>query len=145
MNHFRGKYLNLMSNLKRFDSRYFLEDSLVAESTLTWVPIQTQIQIERPYKVTKTEVQLQDRVVNLDDLTLFEDIGVFTLEAMHLRPYELNPSVVTAMSFEVNPDVQVVERVNYTFLDAMSDVGGLGEVLAFMISFLLAIMNYNHT
>ena len=42
--HLRGKYLNLMNNRRRFDSRYFLEDSLLVESLLTWVPIQTQIQ-----------------------------------------------------------------------------------------------------
>ena len=50
-----------------------------------------------------------------------------------------------ALSVELNPNMQVVERVNYTFLDALADVGGLGEVLAFSFSFFLAIINYNHT
>ena len=88
---------------------------------------------------------MQDRAFNFDDLTQFEHDGVFDLEAMPLRPYEVYPDVIMALSIEVNSDMKLVERVNYSYLDALSDVGGLGEVLAFMLSFVLAIMNYNHT
>ena len=49
-----------------------------------------------------------------------------------------------AMSFEVSPDLSVLIRNNYSLLDVLSDVGGLAEVLFFLVSTFLTILNYNH-
>ena len=49
LDYLRGKYFDLMTNRIRFDSRYFLEESFISESTLTWIDIQTQIQVAAPF------------------------------------------------------------------------------------------------
>lgn len=78
--YFAGTYLNLMSNRKRFDFRNFGEASLIKESTLLWTAVTTQVQSEMPFKVTRTEVQLQDLMFNFDELTELQDDGVFKFE-----------------------------------------------------------------
>ena len=48
-----------------------------------------------------------------------------------------------AITIEHSLDRQIVERVNYTFLDVLSDVGGLTSVIASVFAILLAIVNRN--
>lgn len=143
-NYFAGSYIDLMSNRIRFDYRMFGEESLIKESTLVWTAVQTQIQTEMPFKITRTEVQLQDMAVNFDDLTELLDDGVFKLELQQPRPYERFKDTVMAVSFEVNPDLPVLTRNNYTILDVCSDVGGLAEVVYRLIGLILAMLNYQH-
>lgn len=38
----------------------------------------------------------------------------------------------------------VVERINYTILDAMAAIGGLSKVLHTGLTIFVAILNYNH-
>jgi len=40
-------------------------------------------------------------------------------------PYEAKDAKQILITFEVNPDVSVVERQPYTLLDFFSDIGGL--------------------
>ena len=49
---------------------------------------------------------------------------------MPSRPKEFYPELVQAVSFYHNLDRTVIERVNYTILDVLSDVGGLTSVIA---------------
>ena len=41
-------------------------------------------------------------------------------------------------------DQTLIERNGYTFLDILSDLGGLQGILISSVSFLLSILNYNH-
>ena len=92
--------------------------------------------------MTRTELQLQDRAFNFDELTELQEIKVFSLEQMLARPNELKPDMIFSISMEVNPDLAVISRNNYTVLDLLSDVGGLAEVLIFTSSLMVYILNY---
>ena len=48
----------------------------------------TQMQMQFPFVVSKTDLQLQDLAVNLDDVTLLQDSSVFRLDQLIPRPYE---------------------------------------------------------
>ena len=45
-------------------------------------------------------------------------------------------------SFELNFDQKVIERSIYTWLDLLSDIGGILSILMGGISFPLAMLNY---
>ena len=49
-----------------------------------------------------------------------------------------------ALSIEINPHLKILNRDNYAILDMLSDVGGLVEVLAFGIGFILYPLNYRN-
>ena len=77
----KNKFLLLIFNQVRFDSRYFGEEAIIPESKINWVPVNTQIQQTIPFKVSTTELFLQDvKTINLDDLTELADNSIFKLE-----------------------------------------------------------------
>lgn len=68
--------INLLKNQVRFDQQFYGEESIIQESRIDWHNVGnwgTRVQ----YLVTKTEVFLQDIMVNLDELTELEDATVF--------------------------------------------------------------------
>ena len=76
---FKGKYLLLYVEEVRFKSSFFGEDSIVREGRLEWLRIGTLSQLEYPFYITKTKVQLQDTYFNLDQLTELENSELFKL------------------------------------------------------------------
>ena len=48
------------------------------------------------------------------------------------------------MTFEMNLDLKIVARSGYTFLDLLSDVGGIESILITGTSFFLVIVNHNY-
>ena len=49
-----------------------------------------------------------------------------------------------ALDFEMNPDQLFLEREVYTFLDLLSDIGGLQAVLGSALLFTLSLFNYQY-
>ena len=62
----RDKWLILFNNNIRFDSKYYNEDSVVRESYMTWIPVNTQFQQSIPYKAHRSQLFLQDKIFDLD-------------------------------------------------------------------------------
>ena len=77
----RNKYLIFFYNQIRFDSRHYGKASIVPESRLNWVQVNTQVQQTIPFKISSTQLYLQDHTfVNLDDLTELDEASIFKLE-----------------------------------------------------------------
>ena len=71
----------MWSNQIKFDSRKYGEEAIVSESILTIHPLSSKKNfLSQPYKVSLTRLLLQDLIVNLDDITKFDDSSVFKLE-----------------------------------------------------------------
>ena len=70
----------LLYNQKRFDPNRYLEDSIIPEAKSLWIPINTQWQQNIGYRISKTHIFLQDRDIDLDELTLMEDDSIFKVE-----------------------------------------------------------------
>ena len=140
----RGKFILLLFNELRFDSRYYSDEAIIKESRVTWVPINSQIRQTIPYKVSTTQLFLQDEAINLDELTELEDTSVFTLDQLPLKPYEHDLYTQVDITVEMNLDQKVIARAGYTFLDLLSDIGGMQGVLMSGMAYLLTIWNYNY-
>ena len=77
------------------------------------------------YKVTKTEVFLQDMATDLDEITLITDNSNFEIELKRSRTYEKGYDTQMDITVEMNLNKHSVSRSGYTFLDVLSDVGGI--------------------
>ena len=63
--------------------------------------------------------------MDLDSITVLEDSSLFKVESMFPRAYEYDSFTVMAFTLEVNMDKIVITRSTYTFLDLLSDIGGI--------------------
>ena len=62
----RNKFFLMLYNQKRFDTSSYTDKGIIEESKLLWQPINTQMRVTYPYKISKTKVALQDNAINLD-------------------------------------------------------------------------------
>ena len=86
--YFSDKYFLLLSNQVRFESEEFSNDKIVKESLIKKIKINTQMRYTQAYRVSTTQLELQDMFVNLNYLTEEESSDIFRLEAIPMRPYE---------------------------------------------------------
>lgn len=75
--------------------------------------------------VTKTSLELQDEYFDLDSITELRDSSVFSIDELPVRSYEFDEITLSNFSFEMNLDLQRIFRQGYTFLDLISDIGGI--------------------
>ena len=104
----------------------------------------TQFQQTLEYKVTRTEVRLQDKGADFDELTLILDKSMFEIEKKASRTYEKDYDVQMDITVEMNLSKVTVERSGYTFLDVLSDVGGIQGLLLSFCGLIVGIANYNN-
>ena len=97
-----------------------------------------------PYRITQTRLFLQDEAINLDDLTELEDGTVFSLEEQTIRSYEKDLQTQMDITIEMNLSETVVARDGYTFLDYLSDIGGMQGLLISGVAYFLAFWNYKY-
>ena len=96
-----------------------------------------------PFRVSRTELELQDLYVDFDSLTELSDGTLFEMEELFHRPWEMDSITIGNISVELNRDVLYVQREGYTSLDLISDIGGMQGLLFTAISAIVAIINYN--
>lgn len=101
------------------------------------------MKVTLPYKVTKTDLELQDLLLDLDQLTAMKDKTVFELEAMPSRPWGFDQNVIQNISIEMNLDLKYLGRTGYTILDLLSDIGGIQGLLFSFAAIFVGFINYN--
>ena len=77
-----------LSNQILFNPQDYREESVVKESRLQWMRINTQYRETTPLRVSMTRLFLQDEFINLDELTELEFNTPFKLEVLPKQPYE---------------------------------------------------------
>ena len=80
----------------------------------------------------------------MDDLTELEDASVFSLESSSVFSYEKDRVTQMDILIEMNLDEMTIARDGYTFLDYLSDIGGMQGLLISGVAFFLAFWNYNY-
>ena len=122
---FMNKFIMIVYNQIRFDTRYFDKSSIIPETRIMWVPVNTQIRQTTPFKISTTQLILQDTIINLDDMTALTDDTIFSLEQKPLMPYEKDLITQMDITVEMNLNNIVISRDGYTFLDWLADIGGM--------------------
>ena len=67
---------------------------------------------------------MQDNLITLDEFTQLEKT-VFGVEMSPSLPFSKNNNTLSRIILEVNPDMIEISRDVYTFLDLLSDIGGI--------------------
>ena len=87
---------------------------------------------------------LQDvKSINMDDITELEDDTIFKLEQKPPMPYEKDDIVQMDITVEMNLNQKVVARDVYTFLDFLSDIGGIEGMLISGVALFMTFWNFN--
>ena len=79
----------------------------------------------------------------LNDLTLFEQKNLFTLNREAVWSYEKVDNVWISVTIEVDLSLTVIERKIYTLFDLLSEIGGLSQILFLIVTAIVSIWNYN--
>ena len=112
------------------------------ESRTTWIPINTQYREEKVFMTQITYTELQDRRWQWGAVTKEEHEDLFKIIQTNSRPYEFDDNVHISVSYELYLNLTVIDRQAYSILDLLGDVGGLGEALVYIFTFMLAFVNY---
>ena len=120
------------------------EDSIVSESRVDWIRVGVTHQWEQPYSVRRTKLLLQDLHIDLDQLTELEDLTVFKLEKLPPQVKEDKEEMIQMMSFEMDMDMLKIVRVSYTFIDMLSDIGGIQSIILSTFVLVLSVLNHNY-
>ena len=96
-----------------------------------------------PFKLATSLLFLQDRFINLDELTELEDDTVFRFKIEPFKSYEKDYDVQVDITIEMDLNLTVVAREGYTVLDWVSDIGGMQGMLLGFFAFMVAFWNYN--
>ena len=81
--------------------------------------------------------------IMLNDLTLIEKRNLFTINRKAIWPYEKKDNVWVSVTIEVDLNLTVIERKIYTLFDLLSEIGGLSQILAIIVTAIVACWNYN--
>lgn len=58
--------------------------------------------------------------------------------------YEKDDIVLMEATIEMNLDLKIIDRNGYTFIDLLSDVGGVQAVLVSFMAAWMTLWNYEH-
>lgn len=72
--------------------------------------------------MSKTQLYLQDELIDLDEITEHEDASVFKFERLPTLSYEVDYFTQMNIRIEMNLDQKVIARQGYTVLDYISDI-----------------------
>lgn len=97
-----------------------------------------------PFKVTKTQLELQDLYIDLDEVTVLTSEQPFKLELKPSLTYEKDDVVQMEITVEMNRDLHFIERKSYTLIDLLSDVGGVQAIFVSFVGAWIALWNYEH-
>ena len=89
--------------------------------------------------MTRSYVNFQDLLINLDEVTDLSDSSLFDTNQLPWRAYEYDPSTVTVVTLEMNLDLHIVERNLVTILDFLANIGGLDSIFTSVISLVFTI------
>ena len=93
--------------------------------------------------MSMSNLYLQDSLeIELGDVTLYQEKGLFMLDSKSLYPYEKKDSVWVSVTLERNLDLMELQRNTYTFFDFVSDLGGLYGFLFPFFAIVVNLWNY---
>ena len=124
-------------NHEQFDDQAYGDESIVRESKVMNVQVDTQKQTWQDFTIQTTELNDETAVVQLGNAQQSYFYGqnekpVLIPSAWNKFPTEQSPKSkykYTSLEITVNPDLKQINRKTYSTLDLLGDVGGFGDAL----------------
>ena len=79
----------------------------------------------------------------MDEYTEIESENFFKINHLTPRPAEWDSDVITNVSYEVSPHLNIIFRDGYTFLDILSDLGGISSLISVAFALIVSLFNKN--
>ena len=80
----------------------------------------------------------------MDHYTELVDSQIFKLNRMPLQVINGPPHMLMLLSFEMDLDMDVINRVGYNVIDMFSDIGGIQSIIMTTFALILTVLNYNY-
>ena len=77
------------------------------------------------YHVQRTQVQLQDQLIDLDEITELEDSSLFKIARKDSYVSQFESDLIAGFVIMADLDLRVIQRHGYTLFDFFSDIGGI--------------------
>ena len=94
-----------------------------------WVPIASKQSQEVVREISVKQIQLFDNYFGLYGVQESVDMWYYNIWTKTTRPYEYTPLDKFAVRYELSMDLSVMERVVYSILELLGDIGGLKEAI----------------
>lgn len=117
---------------------------MIRESDVTWLKVSSTERLRATLMMQRSEVDSQHKPINLDDLTAFTHDNAFTWfkgERAELPAFDLNLRFY--VNIELNFDLVRSERTYYTFIDLLSDIGGVQSILTSFAGLIISIVKHD--
>ena len=108
---------------------------------MAWIRINTKVRETLPYSIVRTELELQDEYINLDEITKIENSSVFSIKELPSRPYNFDDDVVQNISIEMDLDLIRISRQVYSGFDALADIGGFMSAISTFVMVTVSFLN----
>lgn len=139
-----GMYIVLLYNQVRFNSEEIWENAKVEESRILYIPVSSQTRQLIPFKLSVSNLYLQDSSsIELGDVTLHEEAGLFAINPLSIMPYEKKDNVWVSVTIERDLHLTELQRTTYNFFDFVSDIGGLSGFLFPFFAIVVNIWSFN--
>ena len=87
---------------------------MIPESRIKWLRVDTQVRKTYPFALASSKLILQDKYVNLDNITELQDAEPFRVNEIQTKSYEADTETLMDITFERNLDLLVIARAGYT-------------------------------
>ena len=139
----QGAHLVVYSKQVLFDFTKYGEQSIKTDHKAEQFLLSRSLPQFYPMELIRMMVSLQDLLLNLDSLTLFERSNLWTVRT---DPAQSIDSLVTdgllgLVEISLSQDLIHYERKGYTLLDLLSDIGGMIGLFYSFISFTVNIFS----
>ena len=119
-----GKYILTLDNIKRFIQQEFDEARIEASSVVKWQPISNNIRTDTVILIQRLDINMNDYRFNVGSLFHDKVFGFENYQApTRTLPYKNN--FLNSITMEMSLSQIEYKRTVYSFLDFLSDLGGL--------------------
>ena len=131
-------------NQIRFDPLAQKDDCIKRESDVTWFMPSYQVKTATFMSLKRQEVDSQHKAINLDDLTSFTHDNAFTWsKGISEEMRDVRKTDIFGIFIELDFDLIRSERTYYTFIDWLSDIGGVQSILTSFAGVLISIVKHD--
>ena len=135
------KYFLILTNQRKFYQHKFDDNRIQQTSETLWLPMNFFTRTEYVIQTTRTELELNDNLLNIGGLMTEHHYGFFNAR-MANRELPYPNDFHNALTFEMNLGKKVYFRRVYSSLDFFADIGGLFAAIRVTCLAILMLTNY---
>lgn len=136
-----GKYLFVLINEKPFVTHGFEDETHNTRSYIQWFPLTATSRTDFVIDIERSFAELHDELLDIGNLYQ-SDIDGFSFNRSPNREINRADLVQTSITYELSLDRKNYKRRVYSFVDFLSDIGGLFNSFKLLSLALVMVFQY---